>query len=457
MGAGPIGLLSAHAAARRGCKDILVLEQAQGFKPVGQDIDVPKNGMKALKLVAPSVFNSLLDKITTSAASRWASLSSDGGIDQMYDGEMMERMILNWYNFQTVLRKSLPDFVEIRTKACVVSLTDMHNEAIQVSYVQQKSRSNPYSPWYAEDNVERKPSTILQTVRGRIVIGADGIHSRCREWIYYSIGGPEWITQANPVYTGCTLVRWLFNRIPECARSISEKMDGLGVGFLSFESNVNSNESKLLHRCLLVRSSDNTRLTVVAIVNAAEEISRNSTKVHEQFLFAAKEELEYPPLINLIHAVCEEDVVPGVQVCYPQYVVPANEPMPFKLSSARKLPKNFWRPYARGRVFLVGDALHGCPPTLGQGVSMGCEDVCELIEMIAKSLKWEGAVDMEMLKSVESNYRHARLNRLSLVQRYSVNLLSFADRRAKEDLDKSLKDWTPVASGWESLLDKKLG
>lgn len=40
----------------------------------------------------------------------------------------------------------------------------------------------------------------------------------------------------------------------------------------------------------------------------------------------------------------------------------------------------------RGQVVLIGDALHGCPPTLQQGVGMGLEDVHLLADLLAEDL-----------------------------------------------------------------------
>ncbi|MEY9214625.1 FAD-dependent oxidoreductase [Thermobifida halotolerans] len=40
------------------------------------------------------------------------------------------------------------------------------------------------------------------------------------------------------------------------------------------------------------------------------------------------------------------------------------------------------RPWHRGRVVLVGDAAHSCPPTLAQGAAMGLEDASVLAELL---------------------------------------------------------------------------
>ncbi|WP_216907379.1 FAD-dependent monooxygenase [Nocardia noduli] len=40
-------------------------------------------------------------------------------------------------------------------------------------------------------------------------------------------------------------------------------------------------------------------------------------------------------------------------------------------------------PWHRGRVVLIGDAVHTCPPTLAQGAAMALEDAAVLVEMLA--------------------------------------------------------------------------
>ena len=42
------------------------------------------------------------------------------------------------------------------------------------------------------------------------------------------------------------------------------------------------------------------------------------------------------------------------------------------------------RPWNRGRVVLIGDAAHVCPPTLAQGAAMALEDAAVLAELVAR-------------------------------------------------------------------------
>ena len=42
-------------------------------------------------------------------------------------------------------------------------------------------------------------------------------------------------------------------------------------------------------------------------------------------------------------------------------------------------------PWHRGRVVLIGDAAHACPPTLAQGAAQALEDAAVLTELLLSS------------------------------------------------------------------------
>jgi 2-polyprenyl-6-methoxyphenol hydroxylase-like FAD-dependent oxidoreductase len=61
-------------------------------------------------------------------------------------------------------------------------------------------------------------------------------------------------------------------------------------------------------------------------------------------------------------------------------------------------------PWHRGRVVLVGDAAHACPPTLAQGAAMSLEDALVLAELLSTSDSWGDGVLTEY-----RNRRHPRV------------------------------------------------
>ncbi|MER6355962.1 FAD-dependent oxidoreductase [Streptomyces sp. NPDC001634] len=71
-------------------------------------------------------------------------------------------------------------------------------------------------------------------------------------------------------------------------------------------------------------------------------------------------------------------------------------------------------PWHRGRVVLVGDAAHACPPTLAQGAAMSLEDVQVLAELLTSRDDW----DDRLL----TDYHGRRLPRVRMVVDASVQL-----------------------------------
>ncbi|KUN81031.1 FAD-dependent monooxygenase [Streptomyces griseoruber] len=75
-------------------------------------------------------------------------------------------------------------------------------------------------------------------------------------------------------------------------------------------------------------------------------------------------------------------------------------------------------PWHRGRVVLVGDAAHCCPPTFAQGAAMSLEDVQVLAELLTGLDRWDaGALDR-----ILTDYHARRLPRVRRVVDASVQL-----------------------------------
>ncbi|MET9848393.1 FAD-dependent oxidoreductase [Streptomyces ossamyceticus] len=71
-------------------------------------------------------------------------------------------------------------------------------------------------------------------------------------------------------------------------------------------------------------------------------------------------------------------------------------------------------PWHRGRVVLVGDAAHCCPPTFAQGAAMSLEDALVLAELLTTRATW----DDQLL----TDYHARRLPRVRMVVDASVQL-----------------------------------
>jgi 2-polyprenyl-6-methoxyphenol hydroxylase-like FAD-dependent oxidoreductase len=71
-------------------------------------------------------------------------------------------------------------------------------------------------------------------------------------------------------------------------------------------------------------------------------------------------------------------------------------------------------PWHRGRVVLVGDAVHTCPPTLAQGAALGLEDASVLAEVLTGA----DALDDDLL----AGFAARRLPRVREVVEASLQL-----------------------------------
>ncbi len=71
-------------------------------------------------------------------------------------------------------------------------------------------------------------------------------------------------------------------------------------------------------------------------------------------------------------------------------------------------------PWHRGRVVLVGDAAHACPPTLAQGAAMSLEDAAVLAELLITREKFDEQLLLD--------YHARRLPRVRLVVESSCQL-----------------------------------
>ncbi|MPY58231.1 FAD-dependent oxidoreductase [Streptomyces spongiae] len=77
----------------------------------------------------------------------------------------------------------------------------------------------------------------------------------------------------------------------------------------------------------------------------------------------------------------------------------------------RLLVEGSWH---RGRVVLIGDAAHCCPPTIAQGAAMSLEDALVLAELLTSGRDWDDAL--------LQNYYERRIPRVRTVVEASVQI-----------------------------------
>ncbi|MFE8993202.1 FAD-dependent oxidoreductase [Streptomyces collinus] len=79
----------------------------------------------------------------------------------------------------------------------------------------------------------------------------------------------------------------------------------------------------------------------------------------------------------------------------------------------RLLVEGSWH---RGRVVLIGDAAHVCPPTIAQGAAMSLEDALVLAEMLSEEQDWSS------LEALLTGFYERRIGRVRMVVEASVQL-----------------------------------
>lgn len=79
----------------------------------------------------------------------------------------------------------------------------------------------------------------------------------------------------------------------------------------------------------------------------------------------------------------------------------------------RLLVEGSWH---RGRVVLIGDAAHVCPPTIAQGAAMSLEDASVLAEMLSEEQDWSS------LDALLTGFYQRRIDRVRMVVEASVQL-----------------------------------
>ncbi len=78
-------------------------------------------------------------------------------------------------------------------------------------------------------------------------------------------------------------------------------------------------------------------------------------------------------------------------------------------------------PWYRGRVVLVGDAVHACPPLIAQGAAMCAEDAVVLAEMLTDGVDQPGRIASDV-PAVLAAFMARRMPRVSMVLANSMQL-----------------------------------
>lgn len=194
-----------------------------------------------------------------------------------------------------------------------------------------------------------------------LVVGADGINSQIRTLLFGDA--------VKPRYTGQSVWRYAFNRIPELENALMYFGRKTKVGLVPMASD------KMYLFCVTSEGDD-------YIIPEAELIPR--LKAHLS---------EYPAPV--IAALIDQITDPKGVICRPLETI--------------LVPK----PWFKGRVVLIGDAVHGTIPQLGQGASLAIEDAVVLGELLGQGGD---------LQTIFETFMNRRFDRCKMVVDVSAQL-----------------------------------
>ena len=424
IGAGPVGLATAVGLRSRGITNIAVLERARRFRQVGQVLDILPNGLRSLKYLDPQAHQAILESTAPAGppgpAPQWfyrdlqgqpirsVSMNSEDWL-QKY-GE--SRNSLSWFNVQTRLRNLVPpEDIWVNHRCINLNAASGYVEVDCVSNATEEQ--NPYAHWSAAPTVvdtEKAETLVNRQLRAKLVVAADGINSTVRQWLYPEDSS---CAQAKPAYSGFAAFLCMdVGELPEALWTELSEQYFQGQPVVTVCQDAVPQEASTSIEAVTGRS----RIMMFRRGNSCGYI------VHTPIGLEALQGKSGESSIALAIQQLEQAGFPD---CIKQFVSLAP-------------PERFTqRPYymhwveAEGgtaawsseRVVLVGDAAHGMPPFLAQGVNQGFEDaaaVVAAIEQVQQQGQWgdEGAI-ASLFRQYEQLRRPvmARVQKLTLTEK----------------------------------------
>ncbi len=435
VGAGPVGLATAAGLRSRGITNIAVLERARSFRQVGQVLDILPNGLRALKYLDPQAHQVILEPTAPAGPPRPApqwfyrdlqgqairSVSMDSEDWLQKYGE--SRNSLSWFNVQTRLRELVPQEDIWINHRCV----DLREAAgyVEVDCVSNATEEqNPYAHWTAPvpdgANSETPETFEEKKLRAKLVIAADGINSTVRQWLYSE---ESYSNQAKPAYSGFAAFLCMdVGELPEAlwAELAEQYFQGQPVVTVcqnaeSQDEVVSLEETTGRSRIMMFRRGKSCGYIVHTPISL-DALQGTSGAASTALAIQQLEQAGFPDCIKQF-----------VRLAPPERFTQR----PYHMHRAESEGET--AAWSSGRVVLVGDAAHGMPPFLAQGVNQGFEDaatVVAAIERIQRRGQWgdEGAI-----ASLFQQYEQLRRPVMARVQKLTLTEKARWSDRQSED------------------------
>lgn len=468
IGAGPVGLATAIGLRQRGIENILVIDQTRAFRQVGQVIDLLPNGLKAIKALDFAAYEAVKkegmrafspppsNNETTTATGKkparpsrqWVQINLQGqpikSISLEYDDWLQEygegRVSISWYNLQTTLRNLLPSEQVRANHRCVDVVDDFDAGCVRVDYISDLGTEvNPYAHWTdspQQDKISPSEPTSQQSGKqsfyAKLVVGADGINSQVRRRLYRDC---PYETFAVPEYSGFAAVGCL---------GLTEAPDGL-LTELQEKFFRNSPIVTVVNDRLAKDSPGEEKPRIILIhrpdgflgyiLHLALPLPALKEMSGSKLIDLAVQELEradFPDSLKQVVRLAN----PANLVSRPYYIhrVTSEE---IRFPSTARLHRQddtlfMPPPWSKGRVVLVGDAAHGMPPFIAQGVNQGLEDALAISVAIAKIRSVQDWDNTQAIERALKNYERLRRPFMAYIQK--VTLEKFV-RSAEEQFE----------------------
>ena len=446
VGGGLTGMATAVALQNRIQKNsssfnVTIYEQAKALRKIGAAIGLYPNGLAALEYIDPIISQKIQQ--TASPCQTFERRDWQDTVVQITNVPVIQAtapVMYAWFLLQQALRDALlvvwPE-KNTPSSCCHVEMghTFQRYDLLDNGLVQVEFERH-------EDRVR-----IIQTCR--LLVGADGIHSRVREQMMMTQTLPDSeekassssLTTAQTKYTyyGKVMYRSVLDRclvekvldLPE-GTQISWQGTTKGQSFSLRETT----EGIVTVTAAAVVTNNATTTTASISKNAKRDNNNNNQdkkkRLHDLFQ-------EFPSVVqqiinNLSNHAIHEDYIRDVSI-----------------------PTQWSDP--EGPVVLVGDAAHAMTPHMGQGANMGLEDVCELVHRIVPILRQKEArtdKSNDVWNDALVSYCQSRLSRVREVQdRSRQNTLQsntydkqtasipFERRQYSESFKDRLYNWKP--------------
>ena len=246
------------------------------------------------------------------------------------------------------------DSLRIARKALIGELREMAKEAgIQIHYSQKFNK-------VVREDVD---GVVFELADGRqektdILIGADGIHSKVRSYLFPDI---------QPQYSGFLGVTYCFPRanlpVPSADFPLPVSLHGKQGSFIMAAQGEGGKEI-FVGRQYKYEATD--RLGWNALLQQKEKL----IDMHQ------RDQKEWSPLVQAAQAQLSTSDAHSLSI-WPFHTVPRMQR---------------WHSVA-GRVIILGDAAHAIPPAVGQGANQAFEDGYSLALVLARSIGKESLVD----------------------------------------------------------------